>query len=210
MTARRIAVYAVVAVAAFVAGLAIARALSRPAAPPPDLTALLWPSPKAIAPFSLVDQDGKPFDVERLRGQWTVMFFGYTHCPDVCPTTLSTLAAVHDALASGGDAERLAVIMVSVDPARDTPERLGQYVRFFGKDFIGVTGPLPDVDVLTRQLGILYVHHQPEASGGYLVDHSAGILLVDPQARLVGLFSPPHEAAEIARQVRGIRAFIEG
>ena len=191
---------------AFVAGIGAALWLERSEQRAPEVEGLLWPDPRTLQAFSLVDQDGDTFDLQNLRGRWTMLFFGYTYCPDVCPTTLATL---HDVEQQVGD-ERLRTVFVSVDPQRDSPERVGQYVRFFDPDFTGITGSEDALQSLTAQLGVIAFRTEPDADGNYLVDHTAAVLLLDPQARLVGLFRTPHEAGDITARVRAIMDFVEG
>jgi protein SCO1/2 len=132
------------------------------------------------------------------------MFFGYTHCPDVCPSTLYDLKLVHEKLEqlTGDGAPGHQVLFVSVDPERDTPEQLGQYVNYFHPDFIGVTGPQEQLAPLTMQLGIAYRIEDHEAdSPQYNVDHSVSVLLTDPQGRLHGVFPAPHDADKMAGEL---------
>jgi len=198
------------AAAALVAGVQVSRMLLEDERARPDIQSLLWPEPKALAGFELRDQHGEDFDRARLEGRWTFLFFGYTHCPDVCPVTLSVLDQVDERLAQHPEARAgTQYAFVSVDPARDTPEHLGQYVSYFDQRFLGVTGPAERLEQLTRQLGVLWQHHEPDENGDYLVDHTGAILLTDPRARLVGIFPLPHEAQAIAREFRAIRRFIE-
>ncbi|RME33123.1 MAG: SCO family protein [Gammaproteobacteria bacterium] len=174
---------------------------------PPAIPGLLWPHPKEVAPFRLTDSAGEVFDQDRLRGHWSLLFFGYTHCPDVCPSTLATLARTTKLLE--GDGELPQVVFVSVDPQRDEPQRLGEYVRYFDPRFLAVTAPEAPLLSLTRQLGVLSLKVEDPQGGDYLVDHSASIFLIDPRLRVVAVLSPPHEAGELARRYRAIRAFIE-
>lgn len=177
----------------------------------PDIPGLLWPNPKRLAPFSLEDQHGRPFDLERLKGHWTFLFFGYSHCPDVCPVTLTVMNHVQKLLAATPDAaEHVQFTFVTVDPARDTPEHLAAFVKYFNEDFLGVSGPEDRLAGLTRQLGIVYLRTEPETDGSYLVDHTASILLTGPEASLVALFSAPHDAGEIAERFKKIRRLLEG
>jgi protein SCO1/2 len=175
--------------------------------PPPDISATVLPTPRPIGAFHLLDQYHKPFDESRLRGHWSFVFFGYTHCPDVCPTALATLASVYRGL---GDVPELKadtqVVFVSVDPQRDTPDQLAAYVSYFDTDFIGATGPEAQLKPLTTRLGIVYARVPGESPADYLVDHSAAILLFDPQARLYALFSAPHDAATMGADYRKLRA----
>lgn len=177
----------------------------------PPVPGALWPNPKPLAPFRLADQDGREFGLERLRGRWSFLFFGYTFCPDVCPGTLTALSATRALLdrpdGAGADTQ---YVFVSVDPARDTPERLREYVRYFHPDFLGVTGQPADLEGLTRQLGVVHFKGPEDPQGGYLVDHSAAVLVIDPQARLIGVLSPPHAPADMAERFRRIRDLVEG
>ncbi len=176
----------------------------------PDIPGLLWPNPKPIAPFSLTDQRGETFDLERLRGRWTFLFFGYTHCPDVCPGSLAAMNTVARQLSGSPDeAKDVQFAFVTVDPARDTREQMAAFVAYFNKDFLGVSGTEDKLAGLTRQLGIVYLLGEPEADGSYLVDHTASILLVDPQGRLIALFSAPHNPVEMAERFGRIRRFVE-
>lgn len=196
-----------VGVAAFAIGAAVVwqefHAPPEPAfAPGADVGATVLPEPSPIAPFALTDHRGQPFTEANLQGKWTFLFFGYTSCPDICPTTLSTLAKVGKLLA-GGLAVPAQIVFVSVDPKRDTQEKLAQYVGYFGADVIGVAGADERLEPFTRALGIGYKRHD-EGGSDYLVDHTASILLLDPQGRLLALFSPPHDAAAIAADFRKI------
>jgi protein SCO1/2 len=148
--------------------------------------------PKTVQPFQLIDHHNKPFTLDSLKQKWTLMFFGYTHCPDVCPTTMQVLADVDERLAKNeADLHKdTRVVFVSVDPKRDNTEQLAKYVPYFNRSFLGVTGGPDQIDQLTRQLGIM--HLQVKQGEGYLVDHSASILLFGPDAKLHGIFSAPH------------------
>ncbi len=196
------------AILALLLGLALAL-LQRPAAPPQDLQATLLSEPRPLAPFQLIDHHSQPFDNSGLAGHWTFMFFGYTHCPDVCPTTLSVLNSVARRIGEQSPARDARFLFVSVDPARDTPEQLGKFVPFFNPAFMGVTGDAEAIRGLTRQLGILYLLGEANSEGGYLVDHSAAILLLDPQGRFYALFSPPHDPDTMAKEFRQMAEYYE-
>jgi protein SCO1/2 len=164
-----------------------------------------------LADFALVDQDGQPFSLANLRGRWTFLAIGYTHCPDVCPTTLATFAAVQGriaALSSKGEAVAPSqFLFISVDPERDSPERLAHYVRYFDPAFLGATGDDAQLRVLVAQLGLLYAKVEDQDTAmGYLVDHSAWILLVDPEGRLTAIYMPPHDPERIAADFFSIEA----
>ncbi|KAB7627840.1 SCO family protein [Alkalilimnicola sp. S0819] len=177
-----------------------------PSGSPAGLDATYIPGGKPIADFRLVDHHGKPYTPERLRGQWTLIFFGYTYCPDICPTTLLELGGAWPQWQAEGLTEDTQVVFVSVDPARDTPERLAEYVPYFHPDFLGVTGPDAQLEPFTRSMGILYVRHEPKTGNdAYLVDHSSAVLLINPQGQLQALFGGPHKADTLARDYRLIR-----
>jgi protein SCO1/2 len=165
---------------------------------------LVLPEPRAVPAFELTDQFGRPFGPERLRGRWSLMFFGFTHCPDICPSSLYDLQRLSAGLAERGEPEHQ-VVFVSVDPERDTPARLKDYTAYFDPDFIAVTGPHEQLLPLTRKLGIAYriEDHAPDAAG-YNVDHSASVLLMDPEGRLYGVFPAPLDVERMNEQMRGL------
>lgn len=139
--------------------------------------------------FTLQSPQG-PISRASLLGHWSVVFFGYTQCPDVCPTTLGLMAELYQHL---GSAVRPKVIFVSVDPARDTLALLGEFVPAFHKEFVGAHGSDAALAALVRHLGVMYQRQPPSAGGFYTVDHTASMYLIDPQARLKAVFSPPHQ-----------------
>ena len=194
-------------VAGVLAGITAGYFFSGPGAEPPTLErATLFATPRALPDFALVDQAGRNFGLSQLRGHWTFLFFGFVNCPDVCPTTLATLAEARRLLADLPPGERPEVALVSVDPARDTPDVLGRYVSHFDPAFKGVTGSADSINALTKHLGVAVVVGPPAADGSYSVDHTAAIFLIDPTASQVALFGSPHDAAVIARDYRGIVA----
>jgi len=197
-----------IAVIAFavLAGAVTAWLTLRSDAPLALAQATRFDAPRPLPAFRLVDHAGRPFDRERLRGRWHFLFFGFTHCPDVCPTTLATLAAVRTRLRDLPAAERPGAVFVSVDPARDTPEALARYVPHFDPEFVGVTGEPAAIAALTRELGIAVVIGEPDSDGAYTVDHTAALLLVDPDAAWAAVFGTPHAADTIARDFRAIAA----
>ena len=194
-------------VAGLLAGIAAGIYVTRLGGEPPDLErATLFETPRPLPESALVDQTGRTFDRERLRGRWTFLFFGFVNCPDVCPTTLATLAEVRRIASDLPPDERPEVVLVSVDPARDTPEKLGHYVAHFDPAFTGVTGNADAIEALTRELGVAVIIGPPAADGNYAVDHTAAIFLVDRAGSVAALFGAPHDAAVIARDFRRILA----
>ena len=165
-----------------------------------ELHGTRFSEPRALQPFTLTDHTGKSFGIEQLKGKWSFVFFGYTHCPDVCPTTMSVLGSVANRLANNVPAVQY--IFVSVDPERDTPEQLGQFVTWFNGDFIGVTGTDQELENLTRQLGVVYMRiPDGKESETYTVDHTASVLLFDPDGRFHAIFSAPQKAADLAEDL---------
>lgn len=135
--------------------------------------------PVTVPDFTLTDQYGQPFRLSDQRGKVVLLFFGYTSCPDVCPTTLGTWRKVHQAL--GQDAEQVRFVFVTVDPERDTAERLGLHVNAFNQDFVGLTGTPEELEVVYDLFGV--VHEKDTSSGsalGYLVNHTATTFVIDP------------------------------
>ena len=173
---------------------------------PPEIStkeATLLPQLKPLPAFSLMDQQGVAYDNKRLLGHWTFLNFGYTHCPDVCPTTLALLADLDDRLQSVKQATPYEIAFVTVDPARDSRQRLAEYVDYFDPSFLGIRGDNEALQQLTRPLGILYEKvPTPNSAMGYVMDHSASIALIDPQGRYYALFSPPHDAESMAEDFK--------
>ncbi len=168
---------------------------------PPELQAVLRFQPTVLKPFTLTDQDGKPFAMAQLKGKRTLLFFGYMSCPDICPTTLATLNQVYKKLGTiPGARTDLQVVFVSVDPERDRPEKLAEYIHYFNQRFIGLTGSKEAIDKFARQFSAGYVLEEKQADGNYLVSHTSSIFLVDPQANLIATFSPPHQARTLVSQ----------
>jgi protein SCO1/2 len=181
------------------------------APPPPQLQqGTLLPSAKPVADFRLTDQAGQPFTLDNLKDRWTLAFFGYTHCPDVCPTSMAMLAQVHGQLEQNPDAAELPqVVFFSVDPERDTPELLASFVPYFHDSFIGVTGDPDEILKLTRRLGIIYGKTGGSGADDYLVDHSAAIILFNPAGNFHALFNVPHKPELIASDFLAIRDYYE-
>lgn len=150
--------------------------------------------PRDVAEFELADQHGRPFTTADFRGRWTVLFVGFTHCPDICPTTLGLLASVENRLS---EARRpLQFVFVSADPERDSPARLREYVSLFNADWTALSGPFDQLDRLLDSLQLAYVK-VPMGDGDYTIDHSTALVLIDPQARMAGFYPAPHEPAEL-------------
>jgi protein SCO1/2 len=197
-----------VAVLAFALGIHFAHRAAPEAAAPVE--GMLWPDPPRMEAFALDGANGKPLTEATLRGKWTLLFFGFTHCPDVCPTTLATLREVVKLLDdTPGFARHGQIIFVSVDPDRDTPDALARYVEHFGRDFLAATAPPDRLAALTRQLGILHTRVPLGSGEEYSVDHTASILLIGPGLERLAIFSAPHAAPDLAAKIGQIIQFLQ-
>jgi protein SCO1/2 len=166
----------------------------------PNVTVLRAPLP--LPDFALSDHHGRAFDAARFDDHWSFVFFGYTYCPDVCPATLSTFRAVNERL---GDEPDLQYVFVSVDPARDTLERLAEFVPYFHPAFLGVTGPPEEIANFTSGIGVYHQKSDGSTGPDYLIDHSISVMLIDPKRRLAAIFSAPNDPDAIATAFRKIR-----
>lgn len=174
---------------ALVAGLMFA--LRNVGEPPAALSATILPAGNELPEFTLLDQDGAIVDRSIFEGQWDVVFFGFTNCPDICPATMTVLGQARRALAADGRQPLPRIVLVSVDPERDTPEAMARYIAYFGEDNLGLTGELDEIRKLTDALGIFFQKAGTD-EGVYGVDHSTVVLVIDPDGRLKALFSAPH------------------
>ena len=184
-------IFAIVLGSALAAGIFVATRMNEPAE---MQAAFLIPIPDSIPDFSLLDQTGQDVNADTFRGQWDLVFFGFTNCPDVCPMTLQILANVRRELMDAGAQVLPRIVLVSVDPERDTPEILGQYVDYFGEGSLGLTGEIEGIRTLTAALGI-YFEKAPTSDTDYGVDHSAAVLVINPKGEFSALFSAPHTVA---------------
>ena len=178
------------------------------------LGAVEYPDPNRLTPFQLSDQNGDPFLVENFAGQWSLVFFGFTSCPDVCPITMSELAQAYRTITEMPDLPDPQVVFVSVDPKRDSRQAVKRYVEQFSKDFIGLSGSEEAIGTLASQLFVAFSKvdqgemnlektghesHMPErvlVGDGYMINHNIHVSLVSPEAELVALIRPPvrHES----------------
>ncbi len=153
----------------------------------------LLPTPRDISPFALTDHTGAPFSNSSLLGKWTFAYFGFTNCPDICPTSMSVLGQVDAQLRAGADAaaDRFQGVLVTVDPERDTAERLGQYATAFSPRFLGVLGDRASTFLLANQLNVAFAK-VPSDDGGYTMDHTGNIVIVNPKGHYHGFIKLPH------------------
>ena len=177
---------------------------------PQSLQGVLRPQPRILQPFKLIDQKGKLINELSFEDKWSLVFFGYTSCPDICPTTLHVLNSVTSILLEKENklSQDTQVIFISVDPERDTKDVLVDYMAFFNKDFIGATGDKKNIDNVVQQFGAGYVMDEEVEPGQYQVSHSSAIFLVAPDTKLVAAFSQPHIPGTIVSQYKAIRMYL--
>ena len=196
----KLAVLTIVIAAVLGAWLSQLISTTKNAAPALQSGTVITP-PRPVPAFTLQDAHVHAINQAALSGRWTVMFFGYTSCPDVCPTTLAQLATVHKLLMDLPSGSQPQFVFVSVDPKRDTPEKLSAYLNYFSPDFLGFTGDEQQLNALTRSMGVP-VMMQFTQDGAYTIDHSASLFVVNPQLQLTAIFSPPYQATTLANDLR--------
>lgn len=203
------------------AGLLAGQRYFAPSAPElPQLQgALAYPTPRELPPFTLQESDGTALTREELAGRWTLVFFGFTHCPDICPTTLALLVRAQERWAHLPAEQQPRVLFVSVDPERDSPQRTGEYAAYFGPDIVAATAEHAVLEPFARTLGMVYMKTALPAAaatdagdeGGdpmngapeaYTVDHSSSVAVLDPDVRLVAVLRPPLDAEIVAADLR--------
>ncbi len=199
MSRRSILLFVLIGAVAVIAGALLARMLGSADVP---LQSGTWlPQPRELAQFHLSDLSGRNFGLDDLRGHPTLLFFGFTNCPDVCPTTLATLTEVQ----RGAALPLARVVFVSIDPQRDSASNLQVYLGAFSKDFIGVRGDQAALAPLLHSLGAIAVR-QSLPDGSYTMDHAATLYLLDTRARLVAVCSPPFSAPKLRADLRRVAA----
>ncbi len=200
-TVAAVLLFMVVVVAGFVHRIGLPRIMSE--AEMKANGAYMFATPRDIGEFALVDQAGQPFTPANLQGHWTLVFFGFTYCPDICPTTMSFL---NDFVAEleGTEAADTQVVMVSVDPGRDTPAQLARYVPYFNPDFVGVTGEFLDLHRFATALNTPF-RKVPGQGDNYQVDHSANVVLINPRGDYHGFFKAPLDLAKMKVTYRSAR-----
>ncbi|EPL63573.1 Sco1/SenC family protein [Stutzerimonas stutzeri B1SMN1] len=160
---------------------------------------LLLPRERAIPPLELVDQDGQRFDTRSLQGRWHILFFGFTACPDICPTTLSDMRRLFSQLPKE-TRDQLQLVLITADPARDTPQQLKTYLDYYRGGFNGLTGDMEQLQRLSRTLGLPFVPAS-ETQGDYSVSHSGNLALVGPDGTLRGHIRAPLQLEGLRRML---------
>lgn len=166
--------------------------------------AVVLETPRKFSDFQLTDHRGEPFTLKNLAGKWTLLFFGFTHCPDVCPTALAAAAKMYRGL-DPDERERLQIVLVSLDPERDTPAELAKYVPYFNPDFIGASGDKYVLLKLATELNVAFNRVELD-SGDYTIDHSGNMVLINPYGHYHGFFRPPFEDGNMRLTWRSIDA----
>lgn len=199
-------IMALVALLAFGAGIFFAltvpeRSASTTAASP----GYVLDEPRPLPAFNLLDEQGARFTQADFEGQWSLLYFGFTYCPDICPSSMVVMAQVKEALEDKRGIEDH-YFLVSVDPDRDTPERIAEYVTYFDPGFRGLTGEFAQLDIITRAAGAVYKVPEAAEEDDYLVAHSSTLTLVDPQGQIHAIFTSPFDPQLIASDVQRLRA----
>ena len=206
MTRTQKTVFILVALVALILGLTINKVLQGRSQGNPaeliDAGIILLPSSRTVPDLEMNDENGQPVRVDQLKGKWSLVFFGYTFCPDICPTTLAQLRQVKSELPKEA-LERLQVVLVSVDPNRDTPAQLKQYLGYFDKDFRGLTGSLEATQKLANALSIPFIPADT-SKPGYTVDHSGNLALIGPDGAQRGFIRAPFNNQKLVAQLPGL------
>ena len=181
---------------------------SRTVSPVPEIGGLVLKDPRQLPAFQLLDTRGEIFRETDFAGDWSLLYFGFTYCPDICPTSLVEMAKLKRSLAESHPELSLQYYLVTVDPARDTPERMREYVGFFDSSFRGLTGDLAEIDKLADAAAVVYQLPADARSGGtYDVGHSSTIVVIDPAGDVRAILTPPLKAAALERDFTAIEAW---
>lgn len=163
-----------------------------------DISGFAFPTPSPLNTVSLINQDKQSVTVESFKGGWTFIYVGYTFCPDACPMTMTVLNQLHTMLETRNISANVNMMLVSVDPDRDTPEILKSYVKYFNLSFSAATGTPDNIKIFADQLRSLYKVPTDKSDPNYIVDHSSSIVLIDPDASVHAIFTPPQVASDLA------------
>ena len=162
---------------------------------PTLLTGKILTRPMELDNFELIDQNNQTFNSESLKGNWTILFFGYTNCPDVCPTTIYKLAEVKNDVNQNLPSKNFNTVLVTLDPDRDTPERLDEYIGYFDENMLGVTGTYKNIQSFSSNLSVFY--QRINKDGGYDFNHTASIFVFNQDGSLFATMSPATSVSEL-------------
>ncbi|KAF0861928.1 SCO family protein [Pseudomonas sp. LD120] len=204
MTRTQKTVFILVALVALVLGLTVNKVLSGKGQGDPtaliDAGIILLPQSRTLPAVKMLDEDGQPVMIDELKGKWSLLFFGYTFCPDICPTTLAQLRQIKSELPKEA-VDKLQIILVSVDPGRDTPAQLKQYLGYFDKDFQGLTGAsIEDLQKLANAVSIPFIPADT-SKPNYTVDHSGNLAVIGPDGRQRGFIRAPLNNQKLVAQL---------
>lgn len=206
MTRTQITVFVLVAIVALVLGLTVNKVLTSKGQGDPtvllDAGIVLLPQSRNLPELSLINQDGQTVAVDQLKDQWSLLFFGYTFCPDICPATLAQLRQLQGQLPPETLA-KLRIVLVTVDPHRDTPEQLKKYLEYFDAGFIGLTGEEAIIQKLANGVSIPFIPADTSKEN-YTVDHSGNLVLISPDGKQRGFIRAPINNAKLAAQLPGL------
>ncbi|WP_462380286.1 SCO family protein [Pseudomonas sp. Marseille-QA0892] len=165
---------------------------------------VLLPQPRDLPAMEMIDQDERPVALNELKGQWSLLFFGYTFCPDICPTTLAELRQLDERLPADVK-DRLQMVLVTVDPERDTPQQLKEYLAYFSPDFVGLNGSMEQITALASRVSIPFI--PPDTSKpGYTVDHSGNLVVIGPDGTQRGFIRSPLDVDKLTEQLPRLMA----
>lgn len=206
MTRVQKTVFILVALVALVLGLTVNKVLSGRGQGDPtaliDAGIILLPASRSLPDVKMTNQDGKPVVMNELKGKWTMLFFGYTFCPDICPTTLAQLRQIKSELPKDV-VGKLQIVLVSVDPNRDTPQQLKQYLGYFDPEFQGVTASVDDIQKLANAVSIPFIPADT-SKPNYTVDHSGNLALLGPDGTQRGFIRSPLNNQKMIAQLPGL------
>jgi protein SCO1/2 len=186
----------IIAFLALLVGVLLAITISPPKSEPQYIN--MYPQARALPAFSLLDHNGEVFELSHLQNHWTLIFVGYTFCPDICPTTLAELKGIYPQLQKIESTHPIQVVFLSVDPKRDNTARLNEYIQFFHPEFIATSGGHDQLFPLVRAMGMMYSISESTENPNYLVDHSSSVVLINPQAQVIGRFKPEFTPGKLA------------
>ena len=208
MKRSKLTLFSLVAIVAIVVGVAVNKFVRQDK--PPVVSSLdkewmqqqgivLFDTPRRFHTIGLETTKGKPFTVDSLKGHWTLLYFGFIFCPDICPTTLARLSHLDKSLKTydSNMAKRVRYVMVSVDSERDSISKLKKYLTFFDKDFLGVRGEEKYMDALARQLNVVYSKVDKAGKGDYQMEHSAQVIIINPQGDFQGYIRPDFDVDKL-------------
>lgn len=193
--------FILIAIVAIGSGLLVQTSKAPPQSSPEFKKAILLPTPKSLGDVAFTDHNGERFSKDNLLNKWSILFFAFTNCPDICPTTMQTLSQVKKTLSDVDAWDSFQIVMVTVDPERDNPERLKNYVPYFDSEFIGLTAPVKYTADFAKNVGILFFKGEVLDNGGYDMDHGASLILVNPKGQYAGVITAPHKADEISNDL---------